>query len=46
VEVTLPAASVTRLRGGLIVYFKAYAHRQDAFTDLGVSEDVLRALRG
>jgi ketosteroid isomerase-like protein len=41
VEVELPAAIVTRLGGGRFVYFKGYAHREDALRDLGVSEDDL-----
>ena len=32
-------AHVHRWRNGLIVWFKAYAHQQDALTDLGVSMD-------
>jgi ketosteroid isomerase-like protein len=44
VEVTLPAASMTRTRDGLIVYFKAYAHREDVLRDLQVSEDALEPL--
>jgi ketosteroid isomerase-like protein len=43
-EVRLPAASVMRLRKGLIVYFKAYAHREDVFRDLDVSEDALEPI--
>jgi ketosteroid isomerase-like protein len=44
VEVTLPVASVARTRGGLFVYFKAYAHRGDALEELGISEDALEPI--
>ena len=40
-EVALPAAQLARWRDGLIVHIKAYAHREDAFNDLGVSEHEL-----
>jgi ketosteroid isomerase-like protein len=43
-EVAMPAAHVFRWRDGLIVYFKAYAHRQDALTDLHLSEDELEPI--
>src|SRR3954447_21328031 len=39
--VTLPIAAVARWRSGLITSFKGYAHREDAFRDLGVSEAAL-----
>ena len=37
----MPAVHVFRWRDGLIVYFKSYARREDALSDLGVSEDQL-----
>jgi ketosteroid isomerase-like protein len=40
-QVTLHIAAVARWRNGLIISFKGYAHREDAFTDLGVSQDAL-----
>jgi ketosteroid isomerase-like protein len=43
-EVALPTAVVARWRDGLCVYFKAYAHREDALSDLGVSEDALEPI--
>jgi hypothetical protein len=43
-EVTIPAAQVLRWRDGLCVHFKAYAHREDALRDLGVSEDALEPI--
>ena len=42
--VAMPYAAVFRWRGGLIVYFRAYAHREDALRDLGVSEDELERI--
>jgi len=44
VQVALPAAIVTRIRGGLIVGFRGYAHREDALRDLGVSEEALEPI--
>jgi ketosteroid isomerase-like protein len=41
VEVELPAAMVVRSRDGRLVYFKGYAHREDALRDLRVSADAL-----
>ena len=41
VEVAMPYATVMRWRDDLIVYFKAYAHREDALRDLGITEDAL-----
>jgi hypothetical protein len=35
---------VCKWRDGLIVYFKGYTHREDALTDLGVSEDALEPI--
>jgi hypothetical protein len=43
-EVALPTAQLCRWRGGLIVFLKAYAHKEDALLDLGVSEDVLKPI--
>lgn len=40
-EVALPGAAVTRWRAGHCVYFKAYADREEALGDLGVSENTL-----
>jgi ketosteroid isomerase-like protein len=40
-EVAMPATGVSRSRRDLIVYIKAYVHREDALRDLGVSEDEL-----
>src|SRR3954453_460399 len=44
VEVGLPAAMVVRSRAGRLVYFKGYAHREDALRDLNVSEDELEPI--
>src|SRR5450432_1975218 len=43
-EVAMPLAQVIRWRNGLGVYFKVYAHRGDALSDLGVSEDSLERI--
>jgi ketosteroid isomerase-like protein len=43
-EVAMPNAFVARWRDGLIVYLKAYAHREDALGDVGVSEDALQPI--
>jgi ketosteroid isomerase-like protein len=43
-EVALSVAHVARWRDGLIVYLKAYAHREDALKDLGVSEGALEPI--
>jgi hypothetical protein len=43
-KVTLPIAAVARWRSGLIISFKGYAHREDAFRDLGVSEGALEPI--
>jgi ketosteroid isomerase-like protein len=40
-DVAMPYAQVVRWRDGLIIYFEAYVHREDALTDLGVVEDAL-----
>ena len=42
--VSLPGAGITRWRDGRCVYFKAYASRQEALGDLGVSEDALEPI--
>ncbi len=43
-EVAMPLAQVIRWRDSLVVYFKVYAHREDALRDLGVSEDELEPI--
>jgi hypothetical protein len=40
----LPGAQVLRWRDGLIVFHKGYANREDALSELGVSEDDLEPL--
>jgi ketosteroid isomerase-like protein len=40
-EVAMPAASVVRVRDGLITYVKAYSQRAEALSDLGLTEDEL-----
>jgi ketosteroid isomerase-like protein len=40
-EVAMDLAHVARWRDGRCVYFKGYAHREDALRELGVSEDEL-----
>ena len=42
--VTMPFASVTRWRAGLIVYAKIHPDRDEALRDLGVSEDELEPI--
>jgi ketosteroid isomerase-like protein len=44
VEVGLPAAMVARSRDGRLVYFKGYGHREDALSDMQVSEDALEPI--
>jgi ketosteroid isomerase-like protein len=44
VDVSMQNAQVVRLRDGLIVYVKVYIHREDALTELGVSEDALEPI--
>jgi ketosteroid isomerase-like protein len=44
VDVALPAAQAGRWRDGHLTYIKGYAHREDAFDELGVSPDVLEPL--
>lgn len=43
-EVALPGAAVTKWRAGRCVYFKAYADRDEALGDLGVSENALEPI--
>jgi ketosteroid isomerase-like protein len=40
-DVAMPGAQLCRWRDGLLVYAKAYVHREDALRDLGVSKDAL-----
>jgi ketosteroid isomerase-like protein len=44
VDVALPAAQVSRWRDGALIYIKGYADREDALSDLGVSEDELERI--
>lgn len=44
VDVAGRYAQVVTWRDGLAVYSKAYAHREDALKDLGVSEDALEPI--
>jgi hypothetical protein len=43
-EATIQGAQLLRWRNGLCVYFKAYAHRDDALSDVGVPEDALEPI--
>jgi ketosteroid isomerase-like protein len=43
-EVAMPAAAAHRWREGLVVFVKAYAHRAEALSDLGVSHDELEPI--
>jgi ketosteroid isomerase-like protein len=43
-NVAMPIASVLRWRDGLIVYFKSYANREEALSELGVAEDALEPI--
>jgi hypothetical protein len=43
-NVAMPVAHVLRWRDGLAIYFKAYAHREDALSDLDISEDELEPI--
>jgi ketosteroid isomerase-like protein len=43
-DVVMPAAAVVRSRDGLFVYIKGYARREDALSDLGVSEGELEPI--
>ena len=44
-EVVMASAHLARWRDGLLIYFKAYADREDALRDLGVSQDALESAR-
>jgi ketosteroid isomerase-like protein len=44
-EVAMPVALMARWRDGLIVYMRSYADREDALSDLGVSQDELKAIK-
>jgi ketosteroid isomerase-like protein len=44
VSVVMPVALVAQWRQGRIVYLKAYAHREDALAELGVSQDELEPI--
>jgi hypothetical protein len=43
-EVVLPIAAVSKTRDGLLIYYKAYIHREDALNELGVSEESLEPI--
>jgi ketosteroid isomerase-like protein len=43
-EVAMPGAQVLRWRDGRMVYAKGYTDRDDALSDLGVSEDELEPI--
>jgi ketosteroid isomerase-like protein len=43
-EVAMQGAQVFRWHGGLGIYGKTYAHREDALSDLGSSEDSLEPI--
>ena len=43
-EVAMPGAQVCRWRECVMVYGKAYFHRDDALRDLGISEDALEPI--
>jgi hypothetical protein len=43
-EVAMPVANVMRWRDGRCVYIKVYTNREEAFRDLGVSEDALESI--
>jgi ketosteroid isomerase-like protein len=43
-EVTMQVALVTTWRDGLAVHVKGYAHREDALSDLGVTENELEPI--
>jgi hypothetical protein len=40
----MPYAQAMRWRAGYCIHFKAYAHREDAIRDLGLSEDALEPI--
>jgi ketosteroid isomerase-like protein len=43
-EVAIAGAQVARWRDGRMVYVKAYANKDDALGDLGISEDALEPI--
>jgi hypothetical protein len=43
-EVAMPTAQIVKWRDGLAIYLKAYAHKEDAFKDLGAAEDALEPI--
>ena len=43
-EVAMPLAQVVTWRDGLVTYFKVYAHREDALSEVGISEDALERI--
>jgi hypothetical protein len=43
-DVATPAAHLCQWRAGLMIYFKGYVQREDAFSDLGVSGDALEPI--
>jgi ketosteroid isomerase-like protein len=43
-EVTMPTAVLAKWRDGLCVYLRAYARKEDALEDLGVSEEALEPI--
>jgi ketosteroid isomerase-like protein len=43
-EVAMPMAAVFGWRDGLLFFMRGYAHREDALSDLGVSEDALEPI--
>jgi hypothetical protein len=40
----MESAHMARWHDGVLMYFKAYAHREDALRDLGVSRDELEPI--
>ena len=44
VDVEMAYAQLVKWRGGLMAYFRAYAQREDALNDLGVSEGALEPI--
>ena len=44
-DVAMPSALVARYREGLLAFIKAYAHREDALEDLGVSVEGLERIK-
>jgi ketosteroid isomerase-like protein len=43
-DVAMPVALMARWRDGLIVYMRSYTDREEALSDLGVSEDELEPI--